>query len=201
VYPLRIRTSLPKTAALLAILSCAPALGAETTEGQSRQSSAALRVGVRSDYALTADRATRREAITAAAQWRFASLGRYGAALVVEAHFVREQGDTLLIGPMFSRQTARWSVAASPFFEQTESAAGSWLYWGSVRRRVTERQAIGMEIYGSLTTLRGGKWLVGYYGRVSDALSINLSVGAGLDNGPDRAARTTIVWQFRPKRR
>ena len=201
MHPLRIRTSLSKTVALLAILICPPALGAEAIEGQSRQSSAALRVGVRSDHALTADRATRRTAITAAAQWRLASLGRYGAALVVEYHFVREQGGTLLIGPMFSRQTARWSVAASPFFKQTESAAGSWLYWGSVRRRVTERHEIGMELYGSLATLRGGKWLVGYYGRVSDALSINLSVGAGLDNGPDRVARTTIVWQLRPKRR
>jgi hypothetical protein len=205
VHPLRIRPSLSKPAgplaALLAVCCCAPAVGGGTIEGQSRQGSATLRIGVRSDYAVTADRATRREAFTAGAQWRFASPESHGAALVVEYRFVREQPDTLLVGAMWSYQTARWSVAASPLFKQTESADGRWLYWGSLRRRVAQRHAFGVELYGSLETLKGAEWLVGYYARVSDSLSLNLSVGAGLDDGPDQAARTTIVWQFRPKRR
>jgi hypothetical protein len=39
--------------------------------------------------------------------------------------------------------------------------------------------------------------LPGYFSEFSNRFSLNVGVGAGVDDGPDWAARTVFVWQFK----
>jgi hypothetical protein len=57
---------------------------------------------------------------------------------------------------------------------------------------------LGVELFGSLETQALSRWLLGYSGTISDAVSISFAIGSGFGDGPDRVARSSIVW--RPRR-
>lgn len=42
----------------------------------------------------------------------------------------------------------------------------------------------------------GHEVLAGLYFEASEALSLNLGLGTGIDDGPDLSVRTALVWRF-----
>lgn len=157
----------------------------------------------RADYARTQGHVTRRDATVSTTHLRFKSLvWPLTAGLMLEYSAVDEQADTLLVAGMFSYKMSRWTVSASPFYMRTaQRATGDWRYWGSVRRHITPRHSVGVELFGALETGRLTKWTVGYSATITKSLSVSVSAGSGFNAGPDWMARTSLTWRPRPGRR
>lgn len=162
-----------------------------------------LQFSARADYTGTQGHVTRRDAMVSTMHLRFASLSHpVTAGLMFEYSAIKEQTDTLLVAGMFTYKMARWTVSASPFYMRTaQRAAGDWRYWGSVRRHITPRHSVGVELFGALDTGRPTKWTVGYSATITETLSVSVSAGSRFDAGPDWVARTSLTWRPRPGRR
>jgi hypothetical protein len=136
------------------------------------------------------------------AQRSLASIsGRLSTGVVAE-YRLRDDGKRLVLaGVMFGFTRAQWSVAASPFYQLPfDGGDGRWLYWGNVRRRLTPRQSLGVEVYGSAETGRPTKWLLVYSGTVSKSLAVSFAMGSGVGSGSDLATRTIVTWKLGARR-
>jgi hypothetical protein len=160
----------------------------------------AFQAAVRSDYKETGGRADRHDALVLTTHVRRPSPPRrVAASLMIEYSALDDGRDTLLVAGMFTRKKAQWTAAASPFYKTAlRTGEGHWHYWGGIRRQVSSRHSFGVELFGSLETQALAKWLLGYTGTISDSVSVSFAVGSGIGDGPDRVARSSIVW--RPRR-
>ena len=82
------------------------------------------------------------------------------------------------------------------FASKSPGAPILWMYAGRVRYRVANSHKFGIEAVGTFRDPPASKLMFGYYGTISRSVSVNLVVGAALDSGHDRAARTELVWQI-----
>jgi hypothetical protein len=162
-----------------------------------------FQIAARTDYSSTQDRLRRRHAIVGTTQLRFTSPARpIVAGLMIEYQWVDEHADALLVAGLLTYKMPKWTAAAGPYYKKAaQHAAGDWHYWGSVRRRIANRQSLGVEIFGALETGRPAKWLVGYYGTITETLSVSVAAGTEFDAGPDWVARTSVMWRPRLARR
>jgi hypothetical protein len=189
----------------IGLLSALPARGetAASSPGEEArwQPKTVLQFAVRADYVGAQSRATRRDAVVGTAHLRFESPARpLTAGLMIEYRIVDEQADTLLVAGMFTYQRRKWTAAASPYYQRTAQRAGAdWHYWGSVRRYIASRHALGVELFGALETGRPAKWMLGYYGTITESLSVSVAAGSGFDAGPDWVASTSVTWRPRPR--
>jgi len=175
---------------------------ANPIDGARRRADAAYQISARADYTGERDRVTRRDAFVATTHLRFASPARpVAAGLMVEYRLSDGQADRLLIGGMFSYRLPGWTIATSPFYNQTMHGTGVWQYWCRGRRHITDRHAIDVELFGSLETGRPGKWMLGYFRSVTESLSVNVAAGSRFDAGSDWLARTSVTWRPRPNHR
>jgi hypothetical protein len=210
----RRRASLPGVSflprALLAAIGLLSSLqswgeAAETSLGaQARwQPQTVFQIAARADFVRAQGHVTRRDAITGTTHLRFASPARpITAGLMIEYRLIDEQADTLLVAGMFTYKVSKWTAAASPFYTRSaQRPAGEWDYWFSVRRHIATRHALGVELLGALETGRAAKWMVGYYGTITETLSVSVTAGSGFDAGPDWVAVTALTWRPRPDRR
>lgn len=167
------------------------------------QAKAVFELGARADYVGAQGHVGRRDAVVGSMYLRFASPARpIIAGLMIEYRLVDEQADTLLVAGMFTYEMPKWTAAASPFYKKTaHRAAGDWDYWASVRRHIAGHHALGVELFGALETGRPEKWLLGYYGAITETLSVSVAAGSGFGAGPDWVARTSVTWRPRPGRR
>jgi hypothetical protein len=191
----------------IGLLSALQATGetAATSAGENTRwrGETVLQFSARADYASKQGHVTRRDATVSTMYLRFNSLVRpVTAGLMLEYSAVDEQADTLLVAGMFTYKQSKWTASASPFYVRTaQSASGSWRYWGSVRRRITSRQSLSVELFGALETGRLTKWMVGYAATITATLSVSVSAGASFNAGQDWLARTSLTWRPRPGRR
>jgi hypothetical protein len=157
----------------------------------------------RSDHARTQGHLRRLGAVVGTTHLRFASPARpIIAGLMIEYQSIDGEDDTLLVGGMFTYKMPKWTASASPFYKRTaEHAAGDWHYWGGVRRRISSHHSLGIELFGALDTGKPAKWLLGYYGTITETLSVGVAVGSVFDAGPDWVARTSVTWRPRSDRR
>jgi len=158
---------------------------------------------VRTDYASTRGHLRRRDAIVGTTHLRFKSPARpLTAGLMIEYAAFDEQADTLLVAGMFTYRMSKWTVSASPYHVRTaQRAAGDWRYWGSVRRHITPRYSVAVELFGALETGKPTKWTLGYSAAITETLSVSVSAGSVFDAGPDWIARTSLSWRPWPHRR
>jgi len=183
-------------------LASLAAVGETPARAGSEPLHASVRVGARSDYAESRGKASRHEALVLSAKLSSPSAnGRSSKGVLVEYRLRDDGVQLLLAGGMFDFSRARWSVAASPFYQRPlDGGPGKWRYWGNVRARLTPRQSLGLEVYGSADTGKPSKWLLAYSGTVSTSLSVSFAVGAGVDVGPDLATRTIVTWRLGGRR-
>jgi hypothetical protein len=90
-----------------------------------------------------------------------------------------------------------WMAAGNVSFEKPSGLSGEWGYSFGVRRNVSARHGIGLEVVGSFENDGYGEAMVGYYAELSKQFTFNAGLGAGFDGGPDVAAHMTVIWQFR----
>ncbi len=188
--------------AVFVCLASLAAVGETPARAGSEAPRASVRVGARSDYSESRGKASRHEALVLSTKLSSDSTkGHLSKGALVEYRLRDDGSHLLLAGGMFDFTRARWSLAASPFYQRSlDGRPGQWRYWGNVRRRLTPRQSLGLEIYGSADTGKPSKWLLAYSGTVSKSLAVSFALGAGVDSGPDLATRTIVTWRLGGRR-
>ena len=178
-------------------------LAANGGQSRPRLLRAASQVGVRSDYSEIRRHWARRDALVLKTQVSPASSERSSSTgLMIECRLSDDGQQTLIAAGMFSYTMAPWTMTASPFYQRTvQTADGHWLYWGNVRRQLTPRHSLGLELYGSIETHKPSKWLLAYSGSVSKPLTVSVAIGSGVDSPPDLVIRTTVMWRLGASRR
>jgi hypothetical protein len=160
-------------------------------------------LAARTDYVGGPVDVRKRDVVAASTNLRFASPARpIIAGLLIEYRVGDERADELLVAGVFTYKLSKWTAAASPFYKSlAHGDDGDWSYWASVRRHIAGRHALGIELFGALDTGRPRKWMLGYYGTVTEALSVSVSAGSGFDAGLDWVASTSVTWRPRRARR
>jgi hypothetical protein len=81
------------------------------------------------------------------------------------------------------------------FVNQSPRTDKTWLYAGRLRYYVAENHKLGIEAYGQFGNAHSPQLMLGYYGDISDSVSLNLALGPLTSSGPDLSARLELVWQ------
>jgi hypothetical protein len=182
--------------------ACGEGVSAHGQPSLSRPLHTIVQVAARSDYVESQGRGARHETLALKTKLsRISNKPAAAPALLIE-YRLRDDGlRMLLVGGMFALDWARWTVAGSPFFQQTRHGDGRWLYWVNLRRQLTPRHSLGVEVYGSVDAHRPSKWLLAYSGTVSKTLSVSFAVGSSVDSGPDLVTRAMVTWRLGELRR
>ncbi len=120
------------------------------------------------------------------------------AALFVDYHYSPDEqyNGIFNTGGYAKYQGIRWDITAALFNHDGPASSDLWAYAGRVRYRFAENHKVGIEILAALRDASSPNLAFGYYGDISDSLSIKITAGANFKTGSKRAARTELVWQF-----
>ncbi len=89
----------------------------------------------------------------------------------------------------------RWDATTYLFVNKTSRTEDAWYYVGRLRYRVAENHKVGVFTTGSLAYPGSLDFAFGYFGSISDSLSLNVVADPGINKGPDFAAHMELVWQ------
>jgi hypothetical protein len=101
------------------------------------------------------------------------------------------------LGGLFKYGWKKWDSTSYLFVNKSPRSSDTWLYAQRIRYRIADKHKIGIEAYGSLEKAGSPQLMLGYYGDVSDSVSLNLALGPVTQSGPDFSARLELIWQFR----
>lgn len=138
--------------------------------------------------------------LATAGELKFSSLARpWHAGLIVEyeVSMDRRSDDMLRLGGYFRYDTESWDATVFMFAGKARGTQTAWLYLGRLRYRVAENHKVGVVATGSLGSAKRPAFALGYFGSISDSLSLNLIADPGFNNGPDFATHLALVWQVR----
>lgn len=150
-------------------------------------------------YWETDDDSTNYETVAATGELRFKLPARpWYASLFADYRFSTDgrHTDHVNLGGLFKYGWDKWDLTTYAFVNQSPRTDKTWLYAGRVRYRVAEDHKFGLEAYGSFKNSKSPQLMLGYYGSISDSVSLNLAVGPLTSSGPDFSARLELVWQI-----
>lgn len=107
----------------------------------------------------------------------------------------RKYSDQQDIGAYLKYGRYRWDATAFAFVNKSPRSHDSWLYAGRLRYRLAEDHKVGIEAIGTFRNPQCPQLMLGYYGTISEALSITLAAGRGTRDGPDLSARLELTWR------
>jgi len=139
------------------------------------------------------------ESIAPAAHIRFTPRGQaFAAGMAVEYESGRaDHSDAWELAGVVSYETTTWIATGNLLYANAEGESGEWALATGLRYNLQPRHAFGVEVTHSLESDGSSELALGYYARPTDTFSINVSVGAGIEDGPDSAIRSAFIWQFR----
>jgi hypothetical protein len=105
--------------------------------------------------------------------------------------------DIVNLGVYMKYGLRKWDATSFLFVNKMHGKRDSWLYAGRLRYRIFENHKLGIEAMGSFRKPESPALAFGYYGSLSDALSLNVILDPGVNHGPDFAAHMELVWQVR----
>jgi hypothetical protein len=140
------------------------------------------------------------EVLAAVAHFQLTPLYQpFAAGMSLEYAAARDSSheDATEVSGVIGYETERWLLAANFLYHKESGASSETGYAAGARYNLSLQHAFGAELRGSLESDGSSEFLLGYYGNVSDTISINLGVGTGVDGGPDWTARSAFIWRFR----
>jgi hypothetical protein len=140
------------------------------------------------------------QTFAATGELKFSSRARrYSASLFADYRYSESEfaTDNVNIGGLFKYNLDRWDATAFLFVATTPRTDPNWIYAGRLRYRFADGHKLGIEATGSLSYKDSPSLMLGYYGSLTDALSLNVVADPGINKGPDAAARIELVWQLR----
>ncbi len=103
--------------------------------------------------------------------------------------------DQVNLGGLFKYGWRNWDATTYMFVNQSPSTQNTWLYAGRLRYRVAENHKVGIEAMGTFKYPDSLQLMLGYYGSISDSLSLNVAAGPVAGKGDDFSARLELIWQ------
>jgi len=143
---------------------------------------------------------TKYESVAPAAHLRFTPRDQpFAAGMSVEYEFAHDnhEEDVVELAGVFSYETSAWNLGANLLYEKQSGSSSEWGYAAGARYNVAEQHGLGIEVLGSFESDGSSELMLGYYGTISESFSINVGLGAGIDEGPDWSARTAFIWRFK----
>ena len=139
------------------------------------------------------------EAVAGASHFLLSPLSRelsYGVS-VEYAVGSGHNGDDFAVSGVVGYEHKRWAAAANLVYERAEASSAEWGYAAGVRRNLTPKHAIGVEMVGTFEQHGNSELLVGYYGQLSERFWLNAGIGKRIDEGPDHAAHVSFIYRFK----
>lgn len=108
-----------------------------------------------------------------------------------------EHTDNLNLGGYFRYNWTRWDATSYLWASKSPGTEHTWLYAGRLRYRFLENQKLGVEAMGTLDHPETPELMFGYYGSVSESLTLKIFAGSGVNTAPDFAAKIELAWTVR----
>ena len=105
--------------------------------------------------------------------------------------------DNFNVGGYVRYDWPRWDATTWVFSNHSPGDSGTWVYAARLRYRVTNGTKLGVEALAPFASADKPTLMAGYYSSVTESLSLRVLAGAGLNSGPDFAARLELLWQIR----
>jgi hypothetical protein len=103
--------------------------------------------------------------------------------------------DNLNVGGYFRYNFSRWDSTTWLFVNRSPESEPVWVYLTRLRYRIADSHKIGMEALAPIERADAPKLMIGYYGQVTESLSMNVLGGRSIDGGPDIAAKIELMWR------
>jgi hypothetical protein len=142
----------------------------------------------------------RQQSALAAAELKFKSETRnWAASVFAEFRYVADEQkiNVVNLGGFVKHQFGNWDTAAYLFAEKRSERSETWVYAGRVRYRLSRCHKIGLQAAGTFKTSNSPHVAIGYYGSLSESLSLNIIADPGINGSVDFATRLELVWQIR----
>ena len=142
----------------------------------------------------------RQQSVLAAAELKFRSETRnWTTSIFAEYRYITDdQEDGVVnLGGSVKHQFGNWDTAVYLFAEKRSGPAESWVYAGRVRYRLSNRHKVGVQSAGAFNASKSPHIAFGYYGSLSESVSLNIIADPGINGVVDFAARMELVWQIR----
>jgi len=105
--------------------------------------------------------------------------------------------DNLNVGGYFRYNFSRWDSTTWLFVNRSPDSDQEWVYATRLRYRVVDGHKVGVEALAPVERADKPKLMLGYYGQVSSALSLNVLAGTVVDAGDTTVGRIELVWRIR----
>ena len=151
-------------------------------------------------YEKESGESTRYESIAPALSFRLTPRGQsFSAGAIAEYEFAdnSDDDDVVEMTAVFGYESSGWITTANVLYEKHSGSSAEWGYAAGVRHTLGEVHGMGLELLGSFEGDGSSEALLGYYGEYSQQLSLNAGIGVGIDQGPDWAFRTALIWRFK----
>ena len=145
-------------------------------------------------------RSTSWHTLAATAELRVRSRGRpYYVSLFADYRFSFDDRviDNVSLGALFRYNWHWWDATTYAFAHKAGGSAERWYYAGRLRYRLSEEHKVGMEAVGAFDNAFSPRLQLGYYGDLSDSLSLNVFAEPGWNHDADFAARVELSWTVR----
>jgi hypothetical protein len=108
-----------------------------------------------------------------------------------------DDDDVVSVAGIVGYEMAMFNVVGNLIYEKPTGSSGEWGYAAGIRHTFGEKHGLGLELMGSLESEGSSEAMVGYYGELSERITLNAGIGTGVDNGPDGTARLGFIWRFK----
>lgn len=139
------------------------------------------------------------DTLAATGELRFRPYARpWYASLFADYRFStdRSYSDRMNIGGLINYGRYRWDARAYAFVNKSPRSDDIWLYMGRLRYRFAGEHKVGLEAAGAIGNPKSLQLMLGYYGTISDSLSMTVAAGRGTSGDPDLSARLELVWRI-----
>jgi len=105
--------------------------------------------------------------------------------------------DIVNLGIYMKYGLQKWDATTFLFINKMHGRRDTRVYAGRLRYRIFENHKLGIEAMGSFRNPESPALAFGYYGSLTDALSLNVILDPGVNHSPDFAAHVELTWQIR----
>jgi len=139
------------------------------------------------------------QSLATTAELRFVPYARrWHTGLFADYQFTADSrfDNELNIGSFFQYSWNRWDATTFAFVNKTPGKPGAWFHAERLRYRIAENHRLGMEMSGAFSHWDTPAPQLGYYGAISDSISLNVIAGPFGDGAQQLSARIELVWQI-----
>ena len=153
-----------------------------------------------SNYRRSGNSSINTQSLAVAGEFQFLPYARsWHAGLVTEYQFSTDNSfrNNLNVGSYLRFDWNRWDATTIAVVNKASGNPVTWFYAERVRYRFAENHKLGIELGGAIRAGDTPTVVLGYYGTISDSISLNVAVGPVAGGRQNFSARIELLWQVR----